>query len=249
MKVKSILVSQPRPTTEKSPYFDLADKHKIKIDFRQFIDVEGIDVSEFKKQKIKLLDFTAVIMTSKTAIDNYFRLAVEMRLTIPTEMKFFCITESIAFYLQKYITYRKRKIFFGDKTFDDLLEVLAKHQKEKFLLPVADVHKPTIPAKLKKLKFDFEKAVMYKTVSANLSDLREVNYDVLVFFSPSGIESLFENFPNFKQNGTKIASFGTATAIAVKKAGLRLDIKAPTKEAPSMTMAIDKFIRKVSKEE
>ncbi len=244
MKVKNILVSQPRPTNEKSPYFDLAEKHKIKIDFRQFIDIEGIDVCEFKQQKVKLLNFTAVIITSKTAIDNYFRLAEELRITVPTDMKFFCVSESVALYLQKYITYRKRKIFFGKRTFDDLLEILSKHQKEKFLLPVADVHKATIPTKLKKSKINFEKAVMYKTVSADLSDLSEVNYDVLVFFSPSGIESLIENFPEFKQNGTKIASFGTSTAVAVKKAGLRLDIKAPTKEAPSMTMAIDKFIKK-----
>ncbi len=243
MRVKNILVSQPRPQSEKSPYFDLADKYKLEIDFRQFTDVEGIPAIEFKKQKINLLDFTAVVMSSKTSIDNYFRLAEELRIIIPTEMKFFCVTESIAYYLQKYITYRKRKIFYAEKDFDDLIEILKKHPEEKYLLPVADVHKPAIPAKFKKAKLNFAKAIMYKTVSADLSDLREVNYDILVFFSPSGIESLLENFPDFKQNGTKIATFGLSTATAVKKAGLRLDIKAPTKESPSMTMAIEKFIK------
>lgn len=248
MKVKKILVSQPRPQNDKSPYFDLANKYKLEIDFRQFIDIEGVPALEFKKQKINLNNFTGVIMTSKTSVDNYFRLAEELRITIPTDMKFFCVTESIAYYLQKYITYRKRKIFFGEKTFDDLLEILKKHPSEKLLLPVAEVHKPGILTKLKKAKLNFSKAIMYKTVSANLSDLSEVNYDILVFFSPAGIESLFENFPSFKQNGTKIASFGVSTASAVKKAGLRLDIKAPTKETPSMTMAIEKYIKLIKSE-
>ncbi len=243
MKIKSILISQPAPKGDRSPYYDFAEKHGITIDFRPFIKVEGISVGEFRAQKIKILDHTAVIITSKAAIDNYFRLAEEMRLTIPPTMKFFCVTESLAYYLQKYITFRKRKIFFGERTFDDVLELMKKHADEKFLLPVAKVHKPTIPNKLKKEGYKFTKAVMYETVSADLSDLKDVNYDVLVFFSPSGIDSLTENFPDFVQNGTSIASFGPATAKAVKNAGLRLDIKAPTKEAPSMIMALENFIK------
>ncbi|NOZ36094.1 MAG: uroporphyrinogen-III synthase [Chlorobi bacterium] len=242
MKIKNILVSQPSPQNEKSPYFDLEKKYGVKVDFRSFIEVKGYDVREFRKQKVNILEHSAVIMTSKTAVDNYFRIAEEMRLTIPISMKFFCVTEPIAYYLQKYITYRKRKIFYTQKMFDELLELMAKHRKEKFLLPVAKTHKPTISKKLKAANFSFSKAVMYETVSADLSDLTDIHYDVIVFFSPVGITSLLENFPNFEQNGRIIASLGKSTANAVKKAGLRLDINAPTKEYPSMTMAIEKFI-------
>ncbi len=242
MKIKNILVSQPAPQNEKSPYFDLEKKYGVKVDFIPFIKVKGYDAREFRKQKINILEHTAVIMTSKTAVDNYFRLAEETRVTIPISMKFFCVTESIAYYLQKYITYRKRKIFYSQKAFDELLELMAKHRKEKFLLPVAKTHKPTIAKKLKAAGFSFSKAVMYETVSADLSHLSDIHYDVIVFFSPVGISSLFDNFPDFKQNGRIIASLGKSTANAVKKAGLRLDINAPTKEYPSMTMAIEKFI-------
>ncbi len=241
--IKKILISQPSPQNEKSPYFELAEKHDLQIDFRPFIQVDGIPIMDFRKQKVSILGHTAVIITSKSAVDNYFRIAEEMRLNIPTSMKFFCVTESIAYYLQKYITYRKRKIFYGERTFDDLLKLIMKHKDEKYLLPVADVHKPTIPNKLKKSKISFSKVVMYQTVSADLSDLKNVNYDILVFFSPSGISSLIENFPEFQQNGTKIACFGPATAKAIKAAGLNLDIKAPTKESPSMIMALENFIR------
>ncbi len=242
MKIKNILISQPAPQNEKSPYFDLERKYGVKVDFRPFIEVKGYDIREFRKQKVNILEHSAVIMTSKTAVDNYFRIAEDMRLTIPITMKFFCVTESIAYYLQKYITYRKRKIFFAHKTFDELLEIMSKHRKEKFLLPVAKIHKPTISKKLKAAGFSFSKAVMYETVSADLSDLSDIHYDVIVFFSPIGIKSLFDNFPDFEQNGRIIAALGKSTAIAVKKAGLRLDINAPTKEYPSMTMAIEKFI-------
>ena len=244
MKIKSILISQPNPQSEKSPYFELADKYGLKINFRPFIKVEGISLPEFRTQKLALLKFSAVVVTSKSAIDNYFRLAQEMRISVPTSMKFFCTSEALAYYLQKYITYRKRKIFYGERTFDDLLALIKKHKGENFLLPVADIHKPTIPNKLKKNKISFTKAVMYRTVSADLSDLKKVKYDLLVFFSPMGITSLLENFPDFEQNGTQIAGFGNATAKAVKTAGLRLDIKVPTKEYPSMTMALDNFIKK-----
>jgi uroporphyrinogen-III synthase len=240
--IKKILVSQPKPQNEKSPYFDLAKKYKVDVDFRPFIEVRGYDIREFRKQKVNILEHSAVIITSKTAVDHYFRLAEEMRITIPISMKFFCVTESIAYYLQKYITYRKRKIFYSEKTFDQLVEIMSKHKNEKFLLPVAKVHKPTIAKRLKKEGFSFTKAIMYETVSADLSDLSDIYYDVIVFFSPAGIHSLFENFPDFRQNGKIIASLGKTTANAVKKAGLRLDINAPTKEFPSMTMAIEKFI-------
>jgi len=244
VKIKRVLISQPAPPSDKkSPYFELAQKYGLEIDFRPFIEVRGISTADFRKQKLNILDHTAVIITSKTSVDNYFRLAEELRLTIPSSMKFFCMTESIAYYLQKYITFRKRKIFFGNGTFDDLLEQIKKNSTENFLLPVSTVHKPTIPNKLKKTGIKFSKAVMYETVSADLSDLREVNYDVLVFFSPSGIDSLVENFPDFVQNGTSIASFGPATAKAVKAAGLRLDVKAPTKESPSILMALENFIK------
>ncbi len=242
MKIKNILVSQPAPQNEKSPYFDLEKKYGVKIDFTSFIEVKGYDAREFRKQKINILEHSAVIMTSKTSVDNYFRIAEEMRITIPITMKFFCVSESIAYYLQKYITYRKRKIFFAQKTFDELLEIMAKHKNEKFLLPVAKMHKPTIAKKLKANGFKFSKAVMYQTVSADLSSLKDIYYDVIVFFSPAGITSLFENFPDFEQKDRIIASLGKSTANAVKKAGLRLDINAPTKEYPSMTMAIEKFI-------
>lgn len=240
--IKKILVSQPKPQNEKSPYFDLAKKYKVDVDFRPFIEVKGYEVREFRKQKVNILEHSAVIITSKTAVDHYFRLSEEMRITIPISMKFFCVTESIAYYLQKYITYRKRKIFYAEKTFDELLDIMSKHKNEKFLLPVAKVHKSTVAKKLKKEGFSFTKAVMYETISADLSDLTEIFYDVIVFFSPAGIYSLFENFPEFNQNGKIIASLGKTTANAVKKAGLRLDINAPTKEYPSMTMAIEKFI-------
>lgn len=239
MKIKSILISQPAPKNDKSPYFDLAKKHNLKIDFRSFIEVEGVSLKEFRKQKVNLLEHTAVILTSKTAVDNYFRLAEEMRTNIPTSMKFFCLTETIAMYLQKYITYRKRKIFFGERTIDDIMELLMKNRNEKFLLPVADIHKPHIANKLKSKNFAFTKAIMFKTVSSNLSDLAKVNYDVLAFFSPAGINSLLENFPDFKQNNTKIAVFGSSTLEAVKQSGLRPDIVAPTPEAPSMSRAIE----------
>lgn len=242
MNIKTLLISQPAPQSDRSPYFDLAEKHELKIDFRQFIEVKGIELTEYKAQKVNILDFSAVLITSKTSVDNYFRLADEMRIAIPASMKFFCLTESLAYYLQKYITFRKRKIFYGNGNIDMLLPIIMKHKDEKFLVPVAETHKPTIPNKLKKNKISFKKAVMFKTVSADLSDLKDVKYDILAFFSPAGINSLIDNFPKFTQNGTKIACFGQSTAKAIKAAGLRIDIKAPTKETPSMSMAIDRFL-------
>ncbi len=248
MKIRTVLVSQPKPESDKSPYFDLAKKLKLKIDFRPFIHVEEISAKEFRQTKISIRDHSAVIFTSRTAIDNYFRILDEMRIPVEDEMKYFCISESTAFYLQKYITYRKRKIICGERRFDDLLILLKKHKSEKFLVPLSDKHKPEIPLKLEKEKFNFSKAILYKTVMSDLSDLENVYYDVLVFYSPSGIQSLFKNFPNFKQNSTKIAAFGPSTSKAVQDMGLRLDIQAPNPQSPSMTMALDNYIRKFNKQ-
>lgn len=245
MKIKRILVSQPKPANDKSPFFDLAKKNDLTVDFRPFIHVEGVTAKEFRKQKVNILEHSAVIFTSRTAVDNFFRIAKELKISIPESMKYFCITESIAFYLQKYIVYRKRKIFYGRGKFDDLIDVLLKHKDESFLLPMADTHKQEIPRKLKKYKLKFSKSIFYKTVSSDLSDLSDVNYDILVFYSPSGIKSLLSNFPDFEQNNTKIASFGNTTAKAVKDAGLRVDIQAPLPKAPSMTMAIETYIKKL----
>lgn len=247
MKIKSILVSQPKPETAKSPYYDLAEKSNIKIDFRPFIHVEGVSAKDFRQTRIHILEHSAVIFTSRTAIDHFFRIAQEMRLTVPDSMKYFCISEATAFYLQKYIVYRKRKIFYGNGKFSDLINVMKKHKDEKFLVPLSDIHKEQIPDLLDKGGYKYTKAVLYRTVSSDLSDLKDVNYDILVFFSPSGIRSLFDNFPDFQQNNTRIACFGPTTAKAVKEAGLRLDIQAPTAKSPSMTMALEQYIKKVNK--
>lgn len=247
MKVKTILVSQPAPKTETSPYFDLAKKEKVKVDFRSFIHVEGIPAKEVRSQKIDLKDFTAIILTSRNAVDHFFRIAEEMRFTVPQEMKYFCQSEAVAYYLQKYVVYRKRKIYVGTRTFQDLTALIKKHNTEKFLLPSSDKLKPLIPKELNKLKVYWKRADLYRTVVSDLSDLKNVFYDVLVFFSPSGIDSLFKNFPDFKQNKTRIAVFGNTTIKAVKDRKLRVDIAAPTPETPSMTMALEKYIKEVNK--
>lgn len=241
-KIKTILISQPKPTTEKSPYFDLADRQRLTIDFRPFIHVEGIGAQEFRQQRVDLAEHTAVILTSRAAADHYFRLAEELRFEVPDTMKYFCISESTAYYLQKFVTYRKRRIFHGKQKFQDMVDSLKKHKKEKFLLPCSDLLKPSIPEILDEIKLDYSKAVMYRTVCSDLSDLSDVKYDMLVFYSPSGIESLFKNFPDFEQGETRIATFGTTTADAAKKANLRVDIPAPLPSAPSMTMAIEHYI-------
>ena len=247
MKVKTILVSQPAPKAKQSPYFNLMDKQKVKIDFRSFIHVEGETAKNVRSQKIDFLNFTAVIFTSRNAIDNYFRLAEEMRITIPDNMNYFCLSEAVAYYLQKYVVYRKRKIYVGTRTFDELMPLIKKHKTEKFLLPCSDKVKDTLLLKLDNLNIQWKKAVLFKTVISDLSDLEDVFYDVLVFFSPSGIKSLFKNFPEFKQNNTRIAVFGNTTVNAAEEAGLNIDIAAPTKETPSMTMALEKYIKKVNK--
>ena len=247
MKIKKILVSQPKPETAKSPYFDLAEKTAVQVDFRPFIQVEGVSSKEFRQTRIQILDHTAVIFTSRTAIDHFFRICQELRITVPDTMKYFCISEATAFYLQKYIVYRKRKIFYGNGAFSDLVEVMKKHKDDKFLVPLSHIHKQEIPTLLDKGGYKYTKAILYRTVSSDLSDLKDVNYDILVFFSPSGIKSLKQNFPDFQQNDTKIACFGPTTATAVRDAGLRLDIEAPTAKAPSMTMALEQFIKEYNK--
>lgn len=246
-KVKSILVTLPKPETEKNPYTELAKKMNVKIDFRSFIHVEGILAKDFRKDKINLADFTAVILTSRTAADHFFRLCEEMRYPVPAELKYFCLSESIALYLQKYIQYRKRKIFFGKQTAADLADVLKKHASEKFLYPCSDVAAEETQKYLLEHGYNFTPAVMFRTVVSDLSDLADVFYDILVFFSPSSIQSLYKNFPDFKQNNTRIAAFGTTTHKAVLEADLILDIPAPTQTAPSMTMALSDYIKQANK--
>jgi len=243
LAIKSILVSQPKPESDKSPYYDLASKFKVKIDFRPFIHVEGVDGQEFRQTRIKLEDHTAVILTSRNAADHFFRMAQEMRYDVPDSMKYFCISEAVAYYLQKYVVYRKRKIFYGKQRFADLMDVIKKNKSENFLLPCSDIHKQSMTDMLEGESINYTKAIMYRTVASDLSDLADVNYDMLVFFSPSGIESLFKNFPDFKQNNTMIAAFGATTTKAVEKAGLKVNIHAPQPKAPSMTMAIEAYIK------
>jgi len=243
MKIKRILVSQPPPENGKSPYFELADKNNLLIDFRPFIHVEGVPSKEFRQNRIDILDHTAVIFTSKTAVDHFFRICEELRISVPDSMKYFCISEATAYYLQKYIVYRKRKIFYGNGIFSDLMDLINKHRDETYLVPLSDSHKEEIPKTLKEQKIKYSKAILYRTVCSDLSDLSLINYDMLVFFSPSGIKSLKQNFPDFQQDSIKIASFGETTASAVEEAGFRLDVKAPMPDAPSMTMALEQFIR------
>lgn len=247
MKIKSILVSQPKPESDRSPYFELAKKYRIKIDFRPFIHVEGVPVQEFRKQRVGILEHSAIIFTSRNAVDHFFRMAEEMRVTVPDTMKYFCISESTAYYLQKYVVYRKRKIFHGKQRFADLIEVMKKHKTDNYMLPCSDILKKEIPELLDKHGFQYNKAVLYRTVCSDLSDLEDVTYDMLVFFSPAGIESLFKNFPDFQQNDTRIAAFGPTTMKAVQDHGLRVDVMAPTQNAPSMTMAIENYVKEVNK--
>lgn len=247
-RVKTLLISQPKPENDKNPYFDLAKKYSLIETFRQFIKIEGIPSKDFRAQRIDILEHHAVILTSKLAVDHYFRLCNEMRVTVPETMKYFCINEATAYYLQKYIQYRKRKIFFGHQTIQDLVDVIRKNREEKFLLPASDVQKEQICDFLDALSIKYTKAVMYRTVSADLSDIKNLNeFDVLVFFTPAGIKSLKHNFPNFKQGNTRIACFGAAAANELKKLGYRLDIYAPNPKNPSMSGALDEYIKEANK--
>ena len=248
MKIKKVLVSQPKPASEKSPYYDIAEKYGVKIDFRPFIKVESVSAKEVRQQKVTLTDFTAVLFTSRHAIDHFFHLASEMRITIPETMKYFCVTEQIALYIQKYVQYRKRKIFFGATgKVDDLIPSILKHKTENFLVPVSDVHNDDLKNLLDKNKIQHQEVVMYRTVSNDFTPEEEFDYDMLVFFSPAGVASLKKNFPDFDQSEIKIGTFGTTTAQAVRDAGLRLDLEAPTVKAPSMTAALEMFIKETNK--
>jgi uroporphyrinogen-III synthase len=248
MKVKTILVSQPEPKVENSPYFELQQKHKVKVDFRPFIHVEGVNAKDVRLQKIDLNHFTAIILTSKNSVDHFFRVADEMRYKVPESLKYFCQSEAVAFYLQKYVIYRKRKIYVGQKDFADMSALIKKYKDEKFLLPASDQLNADAPQTLNNLKVDWTQATLYKTVMSDLSDLANVYYDILAFFSPTGIKSLFMNFPDFDQKDTRIAVFGSTTQKEALEHGLRVDIMAPSPESPSMTMALEKYISKVNKE-
>ena len=248
MKIKKVLVSQPKPASEKSPYYDIAEKYGVKIDFRPFIKVESLSAKEFRQQKVSILDHTAVIFTSRHAIDHFFNLCTELRVTIPETMKYFCVTEAVALYIQKYVQYRKRKIFFGATgKIEDLVPSIVKHKTEKYLVPMSDVHNDDVKNLLDKNNIQHTEAVMYRTVSNDFTSDEEFDYDMLVFFSPAGVTSLKKNFPDFDQKEIRIGTFASTTAQAVRDAGLRLDLEAPTVQAPSMTAALDMFIKENNK--
>jgi uroporphyrinogen-III synthase len=247
LKVKTILVSQPEPKVENSPYHDIQQKYKVKVDFRSFIHVEGVAAKDVRAQKIDLNNFTAIILTSKNSVDHFFRVAEEMRYKVPEDLKYFCQSEAVAYYLQKYVIYRKRKIYVGQKDFADMTALFKKYKEEKYLLPSSDQLNADIPQTLNNLKVSWVPGTFYKTVMSDLSDLADVYYDVLAFFSPTGIKSLFKNFPDFKQNDTRIAVFGSTTQKEALENGLRIDIMAPTPDTPSMTMALEKYIADANK--
>jgi uroporphyrinogen-III synthase len=247
-KVKTILVSQPKP--ERSPYYELEKKYGLTIDWRPFIHVEPVEAKDFRKTRIRPEEYTSVIFTSKNAVDHFFRICEEMRVKMSQETKYFCLTEAIANYLQKFIVYRKRKVFAGKRTIQDLAGAFKKHKaKEKFLLPCSNLGSKSVSNFLDELGLEWKEAMMYRTVSSDLSDLSDVTYDVLVFFSPLGIKSLYENFPDFKQNETRLAVFGNSTSRAVEERGLTINILAPAPETPSMTMALEKYLQISNKEE
>lgn len=239
------MVSQPRPSSDKSPYFDLAQKFEVELVFRPFIKVEGISAKDFRKQKISLGDYSAVVFTSRHAIDHFFSLAKQLRYQVPEDLKYFCVTETISLYIQKYVQYRKRKVFFGATgKMADLIPIMARHKAERYLIPLSDVHNDDISQMLDQKKLNHTECVMYRTVSNDFTpeEIEAFDYDMLIFFSPSGIQSLMKNFPNFAQRNVAIATFGPATAKAVKEAGLRLDLEAPTDKYPSMTGALQHYL-------
>ncbi|MDX9918968.1 MAG: uroporphyrinogen-III synthase [Paludibacter sp.] len=244
MKIKKILVSQPQPSSEKSPYYDISEKYGVKIDFRPFIKVEPILAKEFRTQRISILDHTAIIFNARHGIDHFFRLCEELRVTVPETMKYFCVSESVAVYLQHYIHYRKRKVFYGaNGKMNELVTIMNKHADEKFLLITSDVQNEDTMSILENSKITFQKAVMYKTVSNDFGPDEEFNYDLIIFFSPVGVASFLKNFPNLEQGEMNIGAFGATTCQAVRDAGLRLDLEAPLPGVPSMTMALDNFLK------
>ena len=245
-KVKSLLISQPEPTSEKSPYKSIADKYNVTIQFRKFIQIDPVSYKDFRKTKVEILAHTAIIFTSRNAVDHFFRICKEAKIEMPADMKYFCVTEQTANYLQKYIQIRKRKIFAGEKTSKDLIDIIKKHPTEKFLYPCSEIRIGSIPTFMAENGFAYNEAVMYQTVSSDLSDIKELNYDIIAFFSPSGVKSLFDNFPDFKQGSTRIAAFGPTTSQAVLDAGLTLDLMAPIPNAPSMTGALELYIKEAN---
>ncbi len=248
MRVKKILISQPKPKTEKSPYFDIERKHNVNIDFRPFIKVEPVHAKEFRQQKINILQYSAIIFNSRHGVDHFFRLAEELRIEIPQSMKYFCVSETVAYYLQKYTQYRKRKIFYSSTgKFPGLVEAFNKHLEEKYLFITSNVGNEASLSVLTSAKIDFDKAIMYQTVSCELAKEIEMNYDLMIFFSPAGITSLYDNFPNFNQGDIQIGCFGKNTSQAIESKGLRLDLVAPTSNCPSMTMALEQFIKEKNK--
>ncbi len=247
--IKTILITQPRPETDKSPYFELEKKYNVKMDFCPFILVEGVESKDFRKQKVEIKDYTAVIFNSRNAIDHFFRICDELKIKISPEMKYFCITEAISLYLQKFIIYRKRKIFYGeDGSVNSMLDVITKHKsKEKYIVPVNDICRTEILECLQKNKLEHAEVVLYKTVCNDVKDLLKKAHDMIVFFTPGGVKSLFENKPKFAQNGTIIGAFGPITTKAVENAGLELHIKAPMPNAPSMVAALDLYLANLAK--
>lgn len=243
--IKKVLVSQPAPSSEKSPYYEIARKHGVEFVFHPFIKVEGLSAREFRQQKIQILDHSAVVFNSRNAIDHFFNLCNEMRITVPEDMKYFGLSETILLYIQKYVQYRKRKVFFGTTgKWPDLLSVMARHKNENYLVPLSDVHSDEVATMLDAKKLKHKECIMYRTVSNEYPADQPFDYDMLVFFTPAGIQSLLKNFPDFQQGDTKLACFGKATAKAIEAAGLRLDLEAPSVEAPSMPAAIDLFLEK-----
>lgn len=241
--VKKILISQPKPSSEKSPYYDIANKHNVELVFRPFIKVESLTPKEFRAQHINILDHTAIVFTSRHSIDHFFQLCQEMRITIPEEMKYFCITETVALYIQKYIQYRKRKVFFGNTgKINDVLPHILKHKTENYFIPQSDVHNSEFSDLLDSKGIKHTSGTMFRTVSNDFGQDEPFDYDMLVFFSPSGIQSLLKNFPDFQQGDIAIATFGPSTAKAVTDAGLRLDLQAPSPQYPSITAALDDFL-------
>lgn len=244
--IKSILITQPKPENDKNPYFELARKHNISVEFKPFIHLEGVTAKEFRKQKINPADFSALIFTSRSAVDQFFKLCDDLRVRMSPDAKYYCMTEAIALYLQKYILFRKRKVFFGDGTFQGLTEIIEKHRDgEKFLMPCSDNHKSDTSDYLRKKKYEFAEAVIFKTVSVELTETELRRYDMVVFFTPTGVNALKQNFPDFKQKSLKIGAFGPVTAQAVMDAGLHIDLVAPAPQAPSMTMAIDNYLNSI----
>ena len=243
LKVKKILVSQPKPANDRSPYYEIAEKHNVEIVFRPFIKVEQLPLKEFKQQKIQILDFRAIVFTARTAVDNFFALCEEMKVTVPESMKYFCNSEVIALYLQKYIVYRKRRIFFS-KTgrIDGLAAAFTKHNKEKFLLPVSEQHNDDVASLLEAKKLNYTKSVMYRTVNNNFEEGEKLDYDMLIFFSPLGVSSLLENFPDFKQEDIKVGCFGKSTIKTLNDLDITIDCKAPIPGVPSMTAALDQYL-------